>query len=106
MADAKVEGDMGAAGGGAAAPSCVDAQWGKMSADTLGTYAEGEERWTVVCGATNACCWLSSSESSRSRLFEAGLAAGIVRLPAVVRSVSRSLYRKKLVGVWCQFEKT
>jgi hypothetical protein len=40
-----------------------------------------------------ADCWLSLSESSRSRLFEleAGLAAGTSRLPAVVRSLSRSL---------------
>ena len=98
MADTSVEDDMGAAGGGAAAPSCIDARarCGKTSAGILGTsaYAEaftGEERCCcliVVCGVTFDC-WLSSS--SRSRLFEGGLAAGIGRFPAVVRSVSKSL---------------
>ena len=61
MAGASVEDEMGVA-----APSCVDAWWGKMSADALGTsgYAEElieEERcwcWIVVCGLP-IDCWLS-----------------------------------------------
>ena len=98
MADTSVEDDMGAAGGGAAAPSSIDARarCGKTSAGILGTsaYAEaftGEERcWClIVVGGVTFDCWLSSSSSSssssRSRLFEPGLAAGIVRSPAVVR---------------------
>ena len=76
-----------------------------MSVETLGTsgYAEGFigeercERWIGLGGMTTDC-WLSLSESSRSRLFEAGLAAGTSRFPAVVRSVSKSL--AKLVSVY------
>src|SRR6266702_736105 len=93
---------MGADGEGAVVPSCIDARWGKMSADTLGTsgYAGefiGEERcrcWVGVFEVT-IDCRLSSSSSSRSRLFEAGLAAGTVRSPAVLRSLSRSLTKSR-----------
>jgi hypothetical protein len=104
MADASAEDDMDEAGGGAVAVICIDARRGKLSADRFDTsgYAEefiGEERcwcWIGLGGMTTDC-WLSSS-SSRSRLFEGGLAAGTSRLPAVVRSLSRSL--PKLVGVY------
>jgi len=100
MADASAEDDMDEAGGGAAALICIDARRGKLSADRFDTsgYAEefiGEERcrrW-IGLGGMITDCWLSSSSSSRSRLCEGGLSAGTSRLPAVVRSVSRSRSR-------------
>lgn len=88
---------------------CIDGRRGKLlSVVTLG-YAEaafnGDERccccccwfrWFGLCGGA-ADFWFSSSESSRSRLFElaAGLAAGTSKLPAIVRPLIRSL--KQLV---------
>jgi hypothetical protein len=91
MAGASAEDDMGRAGGGAVLLICRDAR-------RISGYAEelnGEERgasWFGL-GGTTADFWLSLSESSRSRLFEleAGLAAGTSKLPAIVRSLSRSL---------------
>lgn len=105
MADASAEDDRDEAGVGAVAVICIDARRGKLSPDRFDNsgYAEefiGEERcwrWIGLGGMTTDC-WLSSSSSSRSRLFEGGLAAGTSKLPAVVRSLSRSL--PKLMGVY------
>lgn len=107
MADASEEDDMGGAGGGAVALICIDSRRGKRSAETSG-YAEfiGEARCACWLGlrGTTADFGLSSSESSRSRLFEleAGLAAGTSRLPAIVRSLSRSLAQP--MGIYIQHD--
>ena len=82
------------------APRCIDVWRDEKSSCAVDTGEYGVEvndigRWgccTWVCDIEGDC-WRSSSESSRSRLFEGGLAAGMGSSPAALKSVSKSLWR-------------